>query len=92
MLSFDPARLWGFTNRGLVMPGMMADLVVFDPQRVGPAMPSAETDLPSGAQRLVQNATGIAATIVAGQVVLRNGSHTGALPGRLIRGTLAGCQ
>jgi len=85
MLSFDPARLWGFMSRGLIAPGMIADLVVFDPDRVGPAMPSVDRDLPSGAQRLKQNAIGISATIVGGQILLKNGTHTGALPGQLLR-------
>ena len=47
-------------------------------------------DLPAGARRLRQKASGIMATIVNGEVVLRNNEHTGALPGRLLRGPLAG--
>lgn len=89
-LTFDPAMIWDFQDRGLVGRGMIADLVVFDPERVAPAMPTADTDLPGGGKRLKQNATGIGATIVGGQVLLRNGEHTGALPGRLLRGALAG--
>jgi len=46
-------------------------------------------DLPAGARRLVQRSRGIAATVVNGEVLLRNGEHTGALPGRLLRGPLA---
>lgn len=88
-LTFDPALVWGITDRGLVAEGMIADLVVFDPQRVGPAMPTVDADLPAGGKRLKQNATGIGATIVGGQVLLRDGEHTGALPGRLLRGVLA---
>jgi N-acyl-D-aspartate/D-glutamate deacylase len=52
-------------------------------------MPDVVNDLPAGARRLVQRARGIAATIVNGEVVLRNGKHTGALPGRLLRGPYA---
>jgi len=88
-LSFDPAFAWGFTDRGLITPGMVADLVIFDPDRVGPGLPTAAYDLPSGAVRLKQKAVGIDATIVAGVVLLRNGEHTGVHPGRLIRGPLA---
>jgi N-acyl-D-aspartate/D-glutamate deacylase len=54
-----------------------------------PEMPDVVYDLPAGARRLVQRARGIAATIVNGEVVLRNGKHTGALPGRLLRGPYA---
>lgn len=91
MLTFDPALAWGFKERGLVSQGMIADLVIFDPERVAPAMPTVENDLPAGGHRLKQKATGIGATVVGGQVLLRNGEHTGALPGRLLRGALASC-
>ena len=47
--------------------------------------PQVATDLPGGAKRLKQKASGIKATVVAGQVLLRDGEHTGALPGRLLR-------
>jgi N-acyl-D-aspartate/D-glutamate deacylase len=89
MLTFDPARLWGFADRGLVAEGYAADLVVFDPARIGPDLPDAVDDLPAGATRLVQRATGIDATVVNGRVLLRDGEPTGDLPGRLLRGPLA---
>jgi N-acyl-D-aspartate/D-glutamate deacylase len=89
MLSFDNATHWGFADRGLIREGMAADLVVFDPETVGPTMPDVVNDLPAGARRLIQRAHGFAATVVNGDVVLRDGQHTGALPGRLLRGPLA---
>jgi N-acyl-D-amino-acid deacylase len=89
MLSFDTATAWGFADRGLIREGFAADLVVFDPDSIGPAMPDVVHDLPAGARRLVQRARGIAATVVNGEVVLRDGKPTGALPGRLLRGPLA---
>jgi N-acyl-D-aspartate/D-glutamate deacylase len=52
-------------------------------------MPVVAHDLPAGAPRIVQRADGFRATIVAGQIVHRDGEHTGALPGRLLRGPLA---
>jgi N-acyl-D-amino-acid deacylase len=63
--------------------------VIFDPDKVAPQMPTLARDLPAGARRLKQKAEGILATIVNGEVLLRNGEHTGALPGRLLRGPLA---
>ncbi|HVQ76058.1 MAG TPA: amidohydrolase family protein [Candidatus Binatia bacterium] len=89
MLSFEPATHWGFADRGLIREGMAADLIVFDPETVGPDMPEVVRDLPAGARRLVQRARGYAATVVNGEVVLRDGKHTGALPGQLLRGPLA---
>lgn len=88
-LTFEPATAWGFLDRGLVREGFAADLNVIDPATVGPALPEVGYDLPGGARRLKQRATGIAATIVGGEVLLRDGVHTGALPGRLLRGRLA---
>ena len=89
MLSFEPATAWGFADRGLIREGMAADLVVFDPDTVGPEMPEVVNDLPAGARRLVQRARGFAATLVNGEPVLRDGKPTGALPGHLLRGPLA---
>ncbi|HEV3484457.1 MAG TPA: amidohydrolase family protein, partial [Vicinamibacterales bacterium] len=88
MLTCVPATLWGFHDRGLIREGMAADLVVFDPDRIVAEMPEVVDDLPAGARRLVQRARGVAATVVNGQTLLRNGKHTGALPGKLLRGPL----
>jgi N-acyl-D-aspartate/D-glutamate deacylase len=71
-----------------VREGFVADLNIFDPECVGPALPTVEHDLPGGAPRLVQKATGFRATVVGGGVVQRDGHHTGVLPGRLLRGPL----
>jgi len=89
MLSFEPASAWGLHDRGLLREGLAADVVVFDPDRVAPVMPEVVNDLPAGARRLRQKSTGFDASIVNGQVVLRDGEHTGALPGRVLRGPLA---
>jgi N-acyl-D-aspartate/D-glutamate deacylase len=89
MLSFVPASHWGLRGRGLIREGYAADLIVFDPDRIAPELPTLEYDLPAGARRLKQMASGLHATVVNGQVVLRNNKHTGALPGQLLRGPLA---
>jgi N-acyl-D-amino-acid deacylase len=89
MLTLVPATLWGFADRGLIREGMAADLVVFDPDTIAAEMPEVVDDLPSGARRLVQRTRGMAATVVNGEVLLRDGKHTGALPGHLLRGPLA---
>jgi N-acyl-D-amino-acid deacylase len=89
MLTLVPATLWGFADRGLVREGMAADFVVFDPETIAAEMPEVVDDLPGGARRLVQRTRGIAATVVNGEVLLRDGKHTGALPGRLLRGPAA---
>ena len=88
-ISFDLASFWGLHGRGLLREGYNADVVIFDPETVGPQMPTLEYDLPGGARRLKQKANGILATIVNGQVFMRNNEHTGALAGQLLRGPLA---
>jgi N-acyl-D-amino-acid deacylase len=88
-ITFDLASFWGLSGRGLLREGNAADLVIFDPDKIAPAMPTLENDLPAGARRLKQKSTGIMATIVGGRVLLRNNEHTGALPGQLLRGPLA---
>jgi N-acyl-D-amino-acid deacylase len=90
MITFDTATQWGLSDRGLLREGFAADLVVFDPATIGAEMPEVVNDLPAGAKRLTQRCRGIAATVVNGEVLLRDGKHTGALPGRLLRGPLAG--
>jgi N-acyl-D-amino-acid deacylase len=89
MLTFVPASYWGLEGRGLLRKGWAADIMIFDPDRIAPELPELVHDLPAGARRLRQKASGIMATIVNGEVVLRDNEHTGALPGRLLRGPLA---
>jgi N-acyl-D-amino-acid deacylase len=86
MMTFAPARAWGFHDRGLVREGLVADLNVFDPATVAPDLPAVVHDLPAGEPRLKQTATGFRATVVGGAVTLRDGVHTGATPGVLVRG------
>ena len=85
-ITYDTATHWGFHDRGLLREGMAADIAVFDPATIAPRMPEVVTDLPAGAKRLKQTAEGMLATVVNGEVLLRNNEHTGALPGRLLRG------
>ena len=88
-ITFDLASFWRLNGRGLLREGNAADVAIFDPGTVSPQMPTLEYDLPAGARRLKQKSIGILATIVNGEVLMRNNEHTGALPGRLLRGPLA---
>jgi N-acyl-D-aspartate/D-glutamate deacylase len=84
-ITYDTATVWGLHDRGLIRQGLVADLVVFDPDRVGARLPEVVYDLPSGARRLKQTAEGMKYTVVNGQVLLEDNQHTGATPGRLLR-------
>jgi N-acyl-D-aspartate/D-glutamate deacylase len=83
-LTFMVASIFGLHDRGLVRPGMAADLVVFDPRTVCDSEPEMASDLPAGERRLVQKAVGVKMTVVNGQVLTEDGAHTGAFPGRVL--------
>ena len=85
-LTTDTADLVGLGDRGQIGVGLRADLNVIDFDNVTLLRPEAVADLPNGATRIGQRATGYDATIVAGQITYRGGEPTGALPGRLVRG------
>ena len=82
----DTARLYGMYDRGVVAAGYKADLNVIDYDRLRVRQPEIVHDLPGGAKRLIQRADGYVATIVSGQVVMREGEPTQARPGRVVRG------
>ncbi len=82
----DTAILYGLHDRGLVMPGMLADLNVIDMDRLKLGKPWLAFDLPAGGKRLLQKADGYVATIKSGQVTFREGVMQGATPGIVIRG------
>ena len=82
----ETAELYGLRDRGVVAPGKKADLNVIDWEHLQLALPELVFDLPAGARRLIQRARGYDATLVSGEVTFLRGEHTGALPGRLLRG------
>jgi N-acyl-D-aspartate/D-glutamate deacylase len=82
----DTARLYGLGDRGVLAEGFKADVNVIDFDRLNLKLPELVFDLPGGARRLVQRADGYTATVVSGEVTLREGDDTGARPGRLVRG------
>ncbi len=84
-LTGEVADFFGIPNRGRIVACAAADLVLFDPATVDDAPPEYVHDLPNGAKRLIARARGIAATIVAGQVVYRDDQPTGARPGAVLR-------
>ncbi|WP_380871630.1 amidohydrolase [Sphingomonas sp. DBB INV C78] len=86
-LTGGPAQAVGLFDRGSLKPGMKADVNLIDLSRLKLHAPRAKHDLPAGALRIRQQAEGYIATITSGQITYRNGEHTGALPGRLVRGS-----
>ena len=86
MQTRDTARLYGMNDRGLLAPGMKADINVIDLERLQILAPEMIFDLPANGRRLVQRAEGYRATVVSGVVTFEDGVATGALPGKLVRG------
>jgi N-acyl-D-aspartate/D-glutamate deacylase len=88
-LTFDSATAFGIYDRGLLQPGMAADLVVFDPDTVRPVAEDVVHDFPSNGWRMRELAEGIHYTVVNGEVLLEKGTHTGSHPGRVLHNARA---
>jgi N-acyl-D-aspartate/D-glutamate deacylase len=80
-----PAALYGLRDRGVVRPGAWADLVIFDPETIAPAVVSTRFDLPGGAPRVYGGAVGIEHVVVAGRDIVTHGEFTEDRPGRVLR-------
>ena len=80
------AQTVGLDDRGVLAPGMRADINVIDHGSLHALSPEIHYDLPANGRRLLQRATGYRHTFVAGVETYANGEFTGALPGRLVRG------
>jgi N-acyl-D-aspartate/D-glutamate deacylase len=85
-LTSDGAALYGLGDRGVIAPGMRADLNLIDLERLRLLSPEQVNDLPAGAGRLVQRSEGYVATVVGGEAVLEDGEFTGRRPGTVVRG------
>jgi N-acyl-D-aspartate/D-glutamate deacylase len=86
MLTGRQAELFGIRDRGVIAPGMFADLVLFDPARVGIDDVTFVADMPAGGTRLIAQPVGISASVVNGTVVVQDNELTGARPGALLLG------
>jgi N-acyl-D-aspartate/D-glutamate deacylase len=84
-LTFDSASVYGIYDRGMLRPGLAADIVVFDPQTVRPGNQEVVHDFPNNGWRMRSLAEGIEYTVVNGEVLLERGTYTGATTGCVIR-------
>ena len=87
-LTFESASAFGIFDRGLLRPGMAADITIFDPETVRSLPEHVVHDFPAGGWRISELAEGINCTIVNGEVLIEDGKHTGALPGHVVRNAL----
>ncbi len=86
----DTAKLYGLGDRGVLAPGMKADVNVIDLDALKLHAPQMVFDLPAGGRRLIQRAEGYKFTILSGEVTFQDGVPTEAMPGKLIRGPQQG--
>ena len=84
-LTAAPARVIGLQDRGLLRPGMRADVNIFDASAVQELQPEMVHDFPGGAPRFIQRAQGYKATLVNGVVSVLDGEHTGDRAGCILR-------
>ena len=83
-LSGHPAAVFGIEQRGALKPGFHADLLLFDPARVGRGPMKRTFDLPAGEPRLTAQAVGVHGVWVNGSCIVGKKASE-ALPGRLLR-------
>ena len=84
-ITSEPAAFYGMTTRGRIAPGLAADFAIFDYDTIGSARRGEmRSDLPGGGRRLVMPAQGVQYTIVNGEVLFEDGTHTGAMPGQVL--------
>jgi N-acyl-D-aspartate/D-glutamate deacylase len=79
------AKLFNFKDRGRIGVGTAADLNVIDHKALKPLPPEVWHDLPGGARRMVQSASGYIATMVAGVATVEHDKLTGQHPGQVLR-------
>lgn len=85
MMTSAPASLFGLLDRGVLREGAIADVVVFDPERVDADDATLVADLPGGSARLTAGSQGIVRVLVNGEPVLADGELTGARPGQVLK-------
>ena len=84
-LTSRPAQFLGLHDRGVLASGMKADINIIDYDALAIDAPRMVCDLPGGASRLMQKASGFLATFVSGEQIIKNSLLCPARPGALIR-------
>jgi N-acyl-D-aspartate/D-glutamate deacylase len=86
----ETADFFGLNDRGRLAPGLRADVNLIDFDALRLHKPELVHDMPANGRRFVQKVEGYEATICAGVPIFEKGTHTGALPGKLVRAGQAG--
>ncbi len=84
----NSAAAFGIYDRGMLRPGLAADLAIWDADTIAPVTEDIVHDFPNNGWRIREQAEGVAYTVVNGEVLIDHGQPTGALPGRVLRNAL----
>ncbi len=87
-ITFNSASAFGIYDRGLIRPGMAADLAIWDANTISPVAEDIVHDFPNNGWRIREQAEGVEFTIVNGDVLVERGELTGALSGQVLRNAL----
>lgn len=87
-ITFNSASAFGIYDRGLLRPGMAADLAIWDAKTINPTTEDIVHDFPNNGWRIREQAEGIEYTVVNGEVLIEHGQHTGNLPGQILRNAI----
>jgi N-acyl-D-aspartate/D-glutamate deacylase len=82
----DTAEFYDLHDRGVLAPGLLADVNLIDFDSLALGVPELTFDLPANGRRLIQKADGYEMTVKRGEVIFEDGEPVGPLPGKLIRG------
>ena len=89
-ITFNSASAFGIYDRGLIRPGMAADLAIWDADTISPVTEDIVHDFPNNGWRIREQAEGVHYTVVNGTVLIENGKPTGELPGQILRNSVYG--
>jgi len=83
----QPAALLGLNDRGMLLPGFAADVMIFDPDEIGPGSKEFVKDFPNGEGRWCSKPVGVYATLVNGVPIVLDGELAPGcgLPGQVVR-------
>jgi N-acyl-D-aspartate/D-glutamate deacylase len=84
-LTHLPAVVCGLRGRGMIARGYHADVMMFDPTRIGLGKKQLVRDMPGGEERWQVLPEGVVRVLVNGEPIVEQGKLTGARPGRVLR-------
>ncbi len=89
-ITLDTANIWGLADRGLLQPGYVADVTVFDAQALDRGAEHYVQDVPGDGSRYVRDAVGVDTVIVGGEIAYaRKGGYTASRKGQILPGPTA---